>query len=71
VEGDAQARALRYLEGVGPDAVTEAALRYDEYPPERALALARIEQARVDAELAGDAEAVDVLIALRDRERTA
>jgi hypothetical protein len=47
----------------------QAARRYDEYPEDRARALGRIEQARIDAEEANDAEAVDVLIALRDRER--
>ena len=66
---DTQARVIRYLEGVSAEAVTEAARRYGEHPPDRALALARIEQARVDAELANDGAAVDALIALRDREQ--
>jgi hypothetical protein len=66
---DVQSRALAYLEGVPPEEVVEAARRYDEYKEATALALGRIERARIAAEQANDAEAVDLLIALRDRER--
>ena len=66
---DTQSRVIRYLEGVAPDEVVEAARRYDEYPEAQALALGRIERARIAAEQANDAAAVDALLALRDRER--
>jgi hypothetical protein len=66
---DTQARVIRYLEGVDPEEVVEAARRYDEYPESQALALGRIERARIAAEQADDGAAVDALLALRDLER--
>ena len=65
----AQERVLAYLEGVSDDDVLTAARRFDEYDEARALALGRIQMARVAAEEANDGEAVDVLIALAERER--
>lgn len=66
---DTQARVIRYLEGVDPEEIVEAARRYDEYPESQALALGRIERARIAAEQADDGAAVDALLALRDLER--
>jgi hypothetical protein len=64
-----QERVMRYLERVPPAEVLEAAGRYTDHPEARALALARIERARIAAEEANDGAAVDALISLRDMER--
>jgi hypothetical protein len=66
---DVQTRALRYLEGVSDEDVIAAARRFGEYPEAQALALGRIERARIAAEAANDGEAIDALLALRERER--
>jgi hypothetical protein len=66
-----QDRVLAYLAAVDPAEVVEAAGRYPEYREPQALALGRIERARIAAEQANDAAAVDALIALADRERAA
>ena len=67
---DTQSRVMRYLERVSPDEVMNAARRYDEYPEATALALARIERARIEAEEANDGEADEALIELSDVEKS-
>jgi hypothetical protein len=65
---DVQERVVAYLEAVDPEEVTQAARRHQGHGEAVALALGRIERARIAAEGAGDGEAVDVLLQLRDRE---
>ena len=65
---DVQGRVLAYLEAIEPEEVERAARRHQGHGEAVALALGRIERARIAAEEADDGEAVDVLLQLRDRE---
>ena len=65
---DVQTRVLAYLEAVDPEEVERAARRHQGHGEAVALALGRIERARIAAEEADDGAAVDVLLQLRDRE---